>query len=307
VEVTFVRHAESEANVAGRWQGHGDAHLSTEGRRQAGALAERLQGTRFDLVVASDLTRAADTARAVHADVTLDAGWREVDVGAWEGLTREEVVARYPDEVRALQRGADVPIGGGESWSDLLARVREALARLRATMQPGQRAMVVTHGGVIHALTSHLMHLSDRRPRPIGRVANTATTTLRFSDGMCELTRFNDASHLGGLGPWARERLEAGDAVFTLVESEAVAAQIGVPIAARADGDLSTVLTQAAGAHRGRRVGLLCRASHVATYTSALFGHGAGGPARVAAPDPHGCGHLVISDTGATVADYNRS
>jgi broad specificity phosphatase PhoE len=305
VEITFVRHAQSEANVAGRWQGHGDAALSEEGREQARALAHRFAGHRFDRVVASDLSRAADTARGVSAQVSLDPRWREVDVGAWEGLTREEVLARFPDEVRALQRGENVPIGGGESWLDLLHRVRSALDDLKAQMAEGERALVVSHGGVIHALVSSLMRLDDRRPRPIGRVTNTAATTVRFEGSTCELATFNDASHLGPVGSWTRERLDAGDAVLTCVGSETVAERVGVTIAGRANGDFQAAVESTARRHPGQRMGLLCKGADVAAYASMLFGHGAVTQARIAAPAPEGWCHVVVSRVGPTLADYN--
>lgn len=305
MEITFVRHAQSEANVSGHWQGQGDSPLSAEGRHQAERLAARLAGAAFDRIVASDLSRTADTARALGRPVQLEAAWREVHVGAWEGLTREEVFERFADEVQALARGEDIAIGGGESWSDVLARARAALDRLRAEIGPGGRALVVTHGGVIHVLLSSLMGLTDRRPRPIGRVGNTAMTTVRFDGGVCELATFNDQGHLGSLGHWAAERLEAGDPVIALVESEEAAGALDLPLAETAGEDLTAALERAAAAHPGRRVALVGAPEAVGRYATTLFGHRERGPARVAPPGPGGRCHVVWSRRGATFADYN--
>lgn len=221
MEVTLVRHAESVSNVTGHWQGQGDSRLSDEGRRQARALGERFAGQHFDLVLCSDLSRCCDTAAALGVEVERSTAWREVDVGAWEGLTRAEVAERFPDEVRLLVEGAlDVRIGGGESWLDMYRRVDEAFERLRERLSPGDRALVVTHGGVIHGLLSGLLGLRDRQPRPLGRVANTAVTTVRIDGDSVELVKYNDVSHLGPRHPWVLERLEAGDTVVTLVAHE---------------------------------------------------------------------------------------
>ena len=83
VRLVLVRHAESEANIGGRWQGQGDSPLSERGKSQARALAERIArvGLQPDLVVCSDLRRASETARAAFGDaVEVDPLWREIDL-----------------------------------------------------------------------------------------------------------------------------------------------------------------------------------------------------------------------------------
>src|SRR5688500_1044189 len=94
-ELWLIRHGESEGNRAGLLQGQRDYPLSARGRQQAQRLAERLGTVRFDALYSSDLTRALDTARAVSATiglpVTLDPGLREIDYGAWSGLTPAEI------------------------------------------------------------------------------------------------------------------------------------------------------------------------------------------------------------------------
>ena len=92
----LIRHAESTWNAAGRWQGQADPPLSELGRRQALQLARELAVEPVDCVIASDLARANETA-AILAEVwglgaRLDPRLRELDVGAWAGLTREQIV-----------------------------------------------------------------------------------------------------------------------------------------------------------------------------------------------------------------------
>ena len=218
VEVTFVRHGESTHNVSGQWQGQKDVPLSEKGRRQAEALARRLRGERYDLIISSDLIRAHDTASALERRFEDDPSWREIDVGEWEGLSRDDVAERFPEQVEGLLRGGeDVKIGGAESWSDLHLRVDAALERLRARLGSGKRAMVVAHGGVIIGLVSGMVGIRSLRPRPLGRVMNTGMTTLRHEDGAWRLLRFNDGRHLGPVGSWASERLGRGDAVISLI------------------------------------------------------------------------------------------
>ena len=196
LEVCLVRHAESVANASGRWQGHGNSPLSERGRTQAQALGGALADESYDLVLSSDLSRAADTAASVDGGVEPDRAWREIDVGAWEGLTMEEVTKRFPDQVAALQERREFAVGGGESWPMVFARVDEALAALRKRMNAGGRVLVVTHGGVIAAVLAGLVGARERKPWPLGRIRNTARTTLRFSEAGVELLAHNDDSHV---------------------------------------------------------------------------------------------------------------
>ena len=155
----FIRHAESEMNAAGRWQGQADPPLSALGREQAErlakALAEDPSAAGIERIVTSDLRRAAETAAAVgralgippepHPDL------RETDVGAWSGLPHAEIEARWPDQLARFLAGDDrVRPGGGESRAMLRARVMTVLSALAGE---GEGALaVVTHLGVMRSL-----------------------------------------------------------------------------------------------------------------------------------------------------------
>ena len=128
VEVCLVRHAQSESNAAGVWQGQGDSPLSAMGRRQVEALAHHIAGEPFDLAISSDLSRAAETSRAIGMEVEQDRAWREIDVGDWEGLSMDQVMERFPEQIEALRQRKPFPIGGGESWVEVFARADAASA-----------------------------------------------------------------------------------------------------------------------------------------------------------------------------------
>jgi broad specificity phosphatase PhoE len=196
IEITLIRHAETAGNLNHVWQGQGDSPLTALGRRQAAGLGERLADEDFDLVLASDLGRVLETASLAGFDPRPDPSWREVDIGRWEGLTREQVAERFPEELRALSRGEEVAVGGGETWPEFGARCDAALRRLIDGMQDGQRALVVAHGGVIGSLMGRLLGFRNRgRPWPMARVRNTSLTRLRVSEGRVSLAAFNDALH----------------------------------------------------------------------------------------------------------------
>ena len=205
LEVCLVRHGRSVSNAAGVWQGQGDSPLNETGLGQVEGLRRALYGQRFDLALSSDLSRAAATAKALDAEVEHDGTWREIDVGNWEGLTMEQVIERFPEQIEALKARQTFAIGGGESWPEVFERADASLARLRRRLPEGGRAIVFTHGGIIAALLSGLLGVRDQFPWPLGRMRNTGRTTLRFTDDGVELVSHNDDSHVP---PELRQRYE---------------------------------------------------------------------------------------------------
>ncbi len=153
----LIRHAQSEWNARGLWQGQGDPDLSADGLLQARGLVGELASHPIDLVIASDLRRAVQTAEPLAAarglELELDPSWREHDVGAWSGLARSEIEARHPADLeRFLAGDRQVRPGGGESREDLDQRLQQALERL-AERHRQRRVALVTHLGVIFLLT----------------------------------------------------------------------------------------------------------------------------------------------------------
>lgn len=154
--VVLVRHAESEWNASGRWQGHADPPLSATGSLQARALAERMAGQRATVLVSSDLRRAVETAEALGDVLGLapksDPRLRELDVGRWSGLRRDEIAALDPEGLARFESGDPrVRPGGGESRAAIRARARRAIAHWIG-LEPHGRIVVVTHLGFIRAL-----------------------------------------------------------------------------------------------------------------------------------------------------------
>ena len=162
----LARHGQSEWNALGRWQGQADPPLSTLGRRQAQAAAERI-GT-VDAIVASDLDRALTTAVIIAeaigvGPVLVEPRLRERSAGEWSGLTRDEIEERWPGYLAERRRPP-----GFESDESLLARTTEALADLAAA-HPDAELLVVTHGGVVYVLESDAGLAFSRLPNLSGR------------------------------------------------------------------------------------------------------------------------------------------
>lgn len=162
--VIVLRHGQTDHNAKGIWQGQLDAVLSPKGHAQALAAAAALIRYTPVRVVASDLQRAADTgadvARACGIPISLDPRWREIHAGQWQGLTNDEVRARFPEERTRHDRGEDFRRGvDGESITDVARRVRDALDDLVATMDAGQTVVIATHGVSGRAIVAELLNL----------------------------------------------------------------------------------------------------------------------------------------------------
>lgn len=178
------------------WQGHGNHLLSERGERQASALRERLAGKRFDFVFTSDLPRTMQTAELAGLDARPDPSWREIDIGRWQGLTRDEVAELYPEESAALREGRPVQMGGGESWEEFSGRVARALADLIHRIPPGSRVLVMTHGGNVHSVVGSGLRVTGRgRTWPLERVRNASITEVIASLDGFHLHSYNDARH----------------------------------------------------------------------------------------------------------------
>jgi broad specificity phosphatase PhoE len=160
----LVRHGETDWNRELRFQGHSDPPLNERGRRQAHDLAARLAGERIAAVYSSDLRRAHETARivasALGVDLTVVSGLREIDVGSWSGLTRDEIAEQFPDGFARWMDGAQGH--DGESRDQLRARVVEAVERIAAA-HPGEQILLVTHGGALRALLTHAEGAASER------------------------------------------------------------------------------------------------------------------------------------------------
>ena len=110
MKLLLVRHGQTDWNINRRFQGQSDVPLNEVGRQQATALANRLSREHIDVLFASDLQRAHETARIIAAqhacEIRLDARLREINFGAWEGLTYDEI--KHNDPAVLAAREADI-------------------------------------------------------------------------------------------------------------------------------------------------------------------------------------------------------
>lgn len=198
--IYFIRHGETDWNLQGRWQGHADIPLNDIGRRQAVLMAQRLQqeGIQFEAIYSSDLTRAFQTAwelgAQVRVPVQLLPPLREIDIGAWSGMTTPEIRERFPIETRLMEEGQDIPRGGGETLAALMRRVVAAV-ETTTRRHPGKTLAMVTHGGCIRAALSHALDASGSWAT-LPHIGNTSLTIIECNGDSWHAVRINDMAHL---------------------------------------------------------------------------------------------------------------
>lgn len=179
------RHGNTDWNATGRVQGQVDVPLNDLGRDQARTAAPLLAALRPDVVVASDLRRAADTAAALAQltgqPVRPDARLRERHFGQWQGLALTDAAARFPAEHARWRAGEPDPGAGIESLDDLGKRVGEALLAA-AELVDGGTVVVATHGGAARQGVGHLLGWDHSVLRSVGSLANCHWTELRHND-----------------------------------------------------------------------------------------------------------------------------
>jgi alpha-ribazole phosphatase len=201
MRLLLARHAPTDWNSQGRYQGHQDVALGAAGRQQAARLAARLAAERIDQVHASDLRRAWETARAVseihRAPLLPDRRLRELSLGAWEGLTRDEVRQKYPEALAAWEADYwQTPPPGGETLAELAERVGTFFASLKADAASDRTVLVVGHNGSLQVLLCLALGLPPESRWKFHLQTASLSELGLYPEGAV-LTSLNDVHHLG--------------------------------------------------------------------------------------------------------------
>ena len=187
------RHGQTVWNAERRFQGQSDIPLDEAGQAQAERAARLLAALRPDLIVSSDLSRAAQTAaplsRLTGLEVTLDKDLRERSGGRWEGLTDTEIRTRYPAE-HASWTPPD-----GEPSAVVAERVAGALLRVaEAVSGPAMTtglAVVVSHGAALRLGMSRLLGMPEELFGVLGPLSNCSWSVLGRRHGRWRLVEHN--------------------------------------------------------------------------------------------------------------------
>lgn len=180
-QIVLVRHGETDGGSSTRYFGSTDVELSAEGREQMRRVKTELAQSAFDLVVASPLKRSWRAAWVVGdgRPVRLEADFREIHFGRWEGLDKEEIQRRDPvlyEDWQGSAEGFEYP--GGETREAFRERVGRGLERILAAEANG--VLAVLHKGVIREIVRLLTgeELDREQPPVAGKLRVT-----RLPDG----------------------------------------------------------------------------------------------------------------------------
>jgi glucosyl-3-phosphoglycerate phosphatase len=189
------RHGQTVWNAERRFQGQSDIPLNETGQAQAERAARLLASLRPDLIVSSDLSRAASTAvalaRLTGLEVTLDKDLRERHGGGWEGLNDAEIRARYPAE-HASWSPPD-----GEPSAVVAERVAGALQRIADRLSENGRdgvsglAVVASHGAALRLGMSRFLGLPEELFSALGPLDNCSWSVLGQRRGHWRLLEHN--------------------------------------------------------------------------------------------------------------------
>ena len=200
----LLRHGETDLNAAGRLQGSTDSLLTDLGRRQARDIAVASVAWRPVALYASPLRRAHDVARQI-ADLTGLAAapeprLTEMDMGALEGVTVQQMRDDWPDLYRNWRRdAASVTMPGGESLGDVQRRALSAVAEWETRYGAGDTIIAVTHNFTIRSIVAAVLKMPLANINYMELSLGSRTTisvAIRAGDRSRRLATYNAVDHL---------------------------------------------------------------------------------------------------------------
>ncbi|WP_217189143.1 histidine phosphatase family protein [Streptomyces buecherae] len=180
--IVLWRHGQTAWNLERRFQGSTDIELTETGVAQARRAARLLAALNPDAIIASDLRRAAATAAELAAltglEVTHDPALRETYAGQWQGLTHDEIMARFGDQYTAWKRGEPVRRGGGELETEVADRAAPFVLAMADKLPDDGTLVVVSHGGTIRTTIGRLIGLDPHTWESLGGLTNCCWSVL---------------------------------------------------------------------------------------------------------------------------------
>jgi len=206
IKLMLIRHGESDGNVQRKFSGFQDVDLTEKGVWQAERLARRLERVQIDSVYCSDLKRARRTAEIIFktrgVDIITNPKFREINFGAWEGYTFEEVKSKfgYGDKFNSLLENikVEVNIPQGESLVNLNDRVMAELSNVlkkHEKTDKDETIALVCHGGTIRVILSNALNIGLKNMWNIEQYS-TALNIINYYDHKAFVALINDTSHL---------------------------------------------------------------------------------------------------------------
>jgi Fructose-2,6-bisphosphatase len=162
LELTLVRHGETDANRKGAFLGWTDPDLNQTGIRQAYIIKNKLANQPWDAVFSSPLKRAFQTAQIINEPhklkILISETLKERNFGIWDNLTLADIQKSYPSQAGNWLSQADYPIPEGEDTEHFNGRIERFVDELLQNYSCG-RILAVCHGGGIRIMLASLLGL----------------------------------------------------------------------------------------------------------------------------------------------------
>jgi len=193
--VYLMRHGEVANGGEKRYNGHIDVDITPKGVDQMHRLADLLAGRKFTAVYSSDLIRSEKGARIIAARAGLShtpmRELRERSVGAWEGLTREEIKERFPGEYTAWRADLlNYRPPQGECLLDVRDRILPVYKRI-VSNHPDQEIAMLLHGGVNRVILADALGLDMRNLFRVDQAFGALNIIEHFDDGLTVVRLMN--------------------------------------------------------------------------------------------------------------------
>jgi len=186
-EILIIRHAKSIANDNGMFGGITDYDLSQEGLNQADALALRLKNVHIDKIYSSPLKRAINTIKPTaiikNQEINIVDDLREINVGLWEDILRDDLRKMYPEENKYIDE-TEYYTGmiGQEETVDVSDRMYNAILDI-AKNNIGKTVVVTSHVVAIRAFLCKIMNIPfEKTKEQIGNLGNTSITKIVYNN-----------------------------------------------------------------------------------------------------------------------------
>ncbi len=199
IDITYVRHGQTDANKAHIWQGWQDNPLNDTGLEQARAAAEKLKDETFDVIVSSPLVRASKTAEIIAEKLGMTVEYeddlKEQYYGDWEGRLAKELMDEYQMTINEMRF---MPPPGGETFGNMQRRVRKALTKYK-----GKKILVVAHG---HVYLGLLADIKGVEPQAVTNEPheNGEPYKLTYTEKMYRIPEVLDCWFESGSMPYAQ-------------------------------------------------------------------------------------------------------
>lgn len=201
--VLLIRHCEAEGNIKRVFQGHTDADISENGRKQLDLLRLRCRNMPIDVIYSSPLKRAYQTAEAINSfrnlKVNIYEDLIEINGGDWEGHYWKDLPVLFPDDTTLWNRTPyDFSPRNGESMRHVYDRMKHAV--LDIVQQNMEKNICITsHGCAIRNFLCWAMGKPIEEINDVDWCDNTAISVIDFDSELHPtVVQANDASHLSG-------------------------------------------------------------------------------------------------------------